>query len=292
MVAMRRFPGASELHANELSVLASVARPRRYPVGRALAIEGEPMNAISLLIRGAVEVRHPAGVVERADGHAAIGTLSTLARDARGLDCRATEDTLVLSVSLEDLEDVLEEVPSFLAHLLRYVVERGRVRPWLRPEATPRAGLSRTPPSERPFDLVERIFHLRTSPPFARASIDAVAALADVAREVRLVAGRSLFRRGEAANTAFLLVTGELDVESAGTRARYVPGDLVGDTEMFSTGAHEDEAKAAGPVVLLALDRGPLLDVCEDHVDLGIELLRWESAAVLAGRAGGAAAET
>ena len=181
VVALRKFPGAAELHASELSVLASVARPRRLGAHELLAREGIVLHAIALVVEGELVVRREVERVERARPGTAIGVLEALARDPRGVECEASEPALVLSVSLEDLEDVFEEVPSFLVRLVGWLGGLALDRNVFHSSASARPAVKAVAIPERALDLVERILHLRTCPAFASATIDAVAALAHVA---------------------------------------------------------------------------------------------------------------
>lgn len=286
MVAMRRLPGAAGLHASELSVLASVARPRQMRQGEALAREGTALHAIFLVLEGEVTVRSRGEVVARARAGDTIGALSALARDPDGLDCEAVGDALVLSISLEDLEDVFEEVPNVLVQLTSHVARRVLALRLLRDGGPKRLQVGPALLPERPLDLVERILHLRGCPVFANVPIDAVAALADVARESRVAAGEPLWRRGAAASALLLVVSGELDVVlDTGTRTTLRPGDLAGEAEVLAGAPRPTEAVARTPLVVFSIEREALLDTWEDHLDLGVELLRDACARLVAAAA-------
>lgn len=289
LVAMRSFPGAVELHANELSVLASVARPRRLGRGEVLAREGHVVPAIFVVIEGEVVVRRSGQTIERAGPGTAVGVLYALSRDPRGLDCHAGEGALVLQIAIDDLEDVFEELPIVLVRMVGHVARRALALGLLRasggsaspPPRTPLASAPSLP--TRPLDLVERILFLRRCGAFQGASIDAVAALANIAGEVRVAAGDPLWRRGDAAGSLFVVVAGELEVTLAGGAGITLrAGDLAGENELLAGEPHPSDALARGSVVALAIERDALLDSWEDHTDLGVELLREASTALLA----------
>jgi len=281
VVALRRFPGAAELHASELAVLASVARPRRLAARELLAREGTAPNAIVLVLEGEVAVRRRGDLVERARPGSAIGVLEALARDPRGLECVAEEPALVLSVSLEDLEDVFEEVPSFLVRLVGWVGRLALQRDVYHSADVSRVHAKPVVVPDRPLDLVERILHLRNCPAFAKATIDAVAALADVAGEVRVAPEDALWRRGSPSTSIFVIVAGELEVTLDGATHAMHAGDLAGQLEAFASAPHPTDAVARSPLVALSIEREALFDTWEDHTDLGVELLRDANSAVL-----------
>jgi CRP-like cAMP-binding protein len=286
LVAMRSFPGAAELRASELSVLASVARPRRLASGEVLAREGRPLPGISVVLEGEVVVSSLGETIETARAGRVIGLIRALARDPRGLECRACSEALVLQIAIEDLEDVFEEAPVVLArviaHVARYALELSVLHESRHPAPRIRAGSL----PARPLDLVERILMLRRCPAFAGASIDAIAALAEVAREARAPAGGALWRLGTEPAALFVIVAGELDVlVASGASATLRDGDLAGAPEVLAGAAHPSDAVAREPVIALAFARDALLDLREDHTDLGLELLR-DASAALVGRAG------
>lgn len=284
LVALRAFPGAAHLSSAELVALSSIAEPLRFGKGARLIRADEQTAALFLCVEGRLRVRRD-GVAgdETLEAGGIVGEAHALARDARGLECQADTDAVVLRIGIEDLEDVFEDHPAVLALTARELARRavGEGLATLSPPARRRAldgeRSPSQPPLDGPLDLVERILFLRGLSVLGGASLDGVAALAASAGEVRREPGEALFRPGEPSASFYVVLSGSVVLRPAGGGARRVEahrGETVGELECVADLPRSFEARADAVVVALELGRDPMLDAWEDHVTLGIEHLR------------------
>ena len=94
--------------------------------------------------------------------------------------------------------------------------------------------------------------------------------LIEVGEPISKYPGTHLFKEGEAATSAFLLQSGEVDLyrTSGGTRrvvARVGGGSVLGDIAMFGGGVYISSAQAIGRVKAYRLDRDRLLPQLAHH---------------------------
>jgi CRP-like cAMP-binding protein len=276
LVALRGFPGAADLATSALAVLASVARPARLAAGGVIAPIARPLTRIAIVVEGELALRCGDVTVDHAGPGRAVGAAHAFARDERDLTIVAVRDALLLLLSMEDLEDVFEEVPALLVRAVRVSAQRALERP---PPDGAGAAITASSLPLRPLDLVERIVALRRCPAIGAAAIDSVAALANAAREVRFPSGEVPWRAHDPARTFLVIAAGAIAVSGGDGASRTLrAGDLVGHVETLAGAARGSDAVATEKVVALEIDRDALHDVWEDHVDLGLEILRDVSA--------------
>lgn len=276
LVAMRAFPGWSELTASELAALAGAATPRWIPAGVRLFEEGAPVTTLYVVIRGELAVYRGGVELGRYGPHTGVGGLAAFARDPRGYECRALADTLALELDLEDLEEIFEDRFGVLVQVLAELARESiRVRRRLAPHAgfPARASGGEQCPA-RPLDLVERIFFLRRNFAFAPGRIDSVAALAKCATEVRVEKGAPLWRFGDPADALLAVVCGTVGARAPdGLSFAFGAGDLVGGLDALGEVPRWFDASAGDGLVALRVERDVALDVWEDHPDLGLDVL-------------------
>jgi CRP-like cAMP-binding protein len=130
------------------------------------------------------------------------------------------------------------------------------------------------PPSEARLrdglQPVEKVLVLEEMPVFSRASSDQLAALASIAREIKLVPGEYLFREGDAP-ALHIVLEGELTLEplAEGAPMRALAGDAVGVYEMLGGLEHTGwRGRASQPGVVLRLEREALFELLADQIDL------------------------
>jgi hypothetical protein len=185
----------------------------------------------------------------------------------------------VLEVAMEDLEDVVEEVPAVSFELARHVGRRAHALRE-RSERPAAAALPLVLPP-RPLDLVERLIVLRRCDALAGVHIDALADLASIATELKIAPGERAWSAGDAPAALVVLAAGELTVEERGVPVRLGPGDMAGEVEVLAGQGWTSSAVARAPTLLVVLAADPLLDLWEDHPGVGLALLRNVAASVL-----------
>lgn len=274
---LSKLPLFGSLPAAELTVLAQHTEERHFSRGHVLLAEGEPVPAIYALVDGVVSVSRRGRAFREFHAGDAVGVIGMLARTEEGVRAVAGSELTSLELGAEALDDIFEDHFSILSHVMR-----GTAR-LLRAELSALegdAGFSKSPTHTlacpaRELDLVERILVLQRSLPFAEASLTGLSELAHRATEVRLDQGEQLWATGEVATRALVLICGSVVTsgERSRQRVRFSAGDAVGIIDALAREPRSYQAVAEQPIVGLELDRGSLLDLFEDHFEMGVSCL-------------------
>lgn len=275
LMYLRTLPLFGSLPSEELAVLAEHTRERFYRRGRALLRGDQPVDAIHLLVRGEVQVRHQGHLVRTFRSRDAVGVMALLARSHEAVDAIALEDVISLELRGEVLYEIFEERFSMLFHVLQATCRLLRHERLQMPAGgySRTAGEGMTCPT-RPLDLVERTFFLRRSLPFAKSSLLGLGQMARHLREVRLDPRAPVWSIGDDATHILLLVCGRVRCRTEeGETFRFGGGDGLGMIDMLAERPRWYDACAEHPIVALELERELLLDVLEDHVDVAMDCL-------------------
>jgi CRP-like cAMP-binding protein len=175
----------------------------------------------------------------------------------------ATSKTRTLTLGADELGEVLEDNFGLLRALLRDLAGR------LVDAGAYRAPVSRSRPPQAQLTLVERLIVLRQHLPFDDGRLQAIAAVAHAAEELTWPGGLQIARAGEAAESAIIVLDGALQ---AGTRI-LSPGDAIGGLEMLARLRHPTDIVTLEPTRALRCSAATILDVLEDHTELGVAML-------------------
>lgn len=296
LVALRAFPGAHALGSPALVALASIAEPIEVKQGTTFVRPRERVGALYVVVEGAVRAvaRGRAGP-QRIEAQGVVGLAHALARDASGLECVAEVDTIMLQIDVEDLEDVFEDHPGALVLAARELSRRAMTEghDMLGVAQAPRRGGPGpfAPVLDRALDLVERLLFLRSHPVIGAASLDGAAVLASAAVEVRHRRGDVLWSAGAPSSSALYLLSGAVRVPAGKDARRVGPrearaGEALGELECIADLPRRASVTAIHDVHALVIERDAMLDAWEDHVGLGMEVLRALGASLVEDRAG------
>ena len=108
-------------------------------------------------------------------------------------------------------------------------------------------------------------------PVFACLDEDALHLIAFAAETRRLAAGETLFRRGDAADTAVLVVSGALtlegDASKPAARRTAGPGTLLSESALLAPGHRSATASAGQSSIVLSIPRSLMLRVLKAYPD-------------------------
>jgi CRP-like cAMP-binding protein len=275
--ALRWMFGPNGPPTGALAAIAQLTTAVRIPRGTVLGREGTPFSTVYLLIEGELRASRNGKPYGTFGPRNSLGFLSTLARDRRGFSCEASADTVALSMRAEDLLEVLEDHFELMYSAARGLARDGiELRRAILPDAGFRAPIRRevaVPPS--PVELTERILYLRETFGLRRSYIDELAQLARAARETRYAPGASLWRSGEPATHAAILIAGSVRAASKeGAHFEFGAGDIVGALDTIGEQPRWFDAEAAEETVALTLEAEAMVDVWEDRPALGLDFLR------------------
>lgn len=124
------------------------------------------------------------------------------------------------------------------------------------------------------LDWLARSFGRPDYAPLSPADVDLIRSVGEV---VSKYPGTHLFKEGAAADAAFLVESGEVEVYRGSGQSRRVvsrvgPGSVLGDIAMFGDTPYISSAQAVGPVRAFRLDRAALLPELARHPAV---CLRW-----------------
>ncbi len=282
---LRSLMGFSTLSTEHLGFIAPLLEERWFAPGERLLEEGVPVGSIHLIVEGKVRVRRDGAAFRVFGPREAVGVFALFSGAQRGV--QATAETRVRTLALESatLREIFEERFDMFVHNLQtlaaLLIEERRMIP-------DNAGLSSTPvealgcPS-RELNLVERMFFLRRSRGFENAGVLSIAALAENVRERRVEAGELIWSEGDPAHEVGFLVNGAIagETEGSGQHFEFGPGDLFGASDAVSGGRRWYSTRARRTSAILVIPVSVLLDVFEDHMDLGMIFLSFFASRIL-----------
>ena len=285
MHALRRLFGSDAPLSNEaLAAISRLSRAQRVASQTVLARTGEPFRSVYLVIDGLLELSRDGQSLGLFGGGTGVGVISALAQDQTGFSCVALAESTLLVLRVEDLLEVMEDHFELMHGALRNLA--ADVIGWRR--SLPEAGfLDQAGPAclgcgEQPLGLVERIFYLRRTIGLERSYIDELAQLARASRELRCGAGTQLWSTGDRADHLVIVVDGAVQGETLeGARFQFGPGDILGNLDTIAGVPRWFDARAKRDLVALTLDSEAIVDVWEDHPDLGFAFLRMLSRLLL-----------
>jgi CRP-like cAMP-binding protein len=188
----------------------------------------------------------------------------------------ALTDTTTFEIEVSDFEEVLEESFALLLAALRGTL-RGALECRLQLPAD--AGYTAPPPeptrTTTELGLVERVLFLRRLNAFGSPRVEALAELAREMTEVAFRAGTQIWRVGEPAPYSLVVWSGVISaITETGQRFRFGPDSVVGGIDSIAAEPRWYIARAETDVVALRGEAALLMDVIEDHPDMGIAMLR------------------
>ncbi len=274
MLSLRQFKLFESADLDELATIAENLIETRVPAGTVLATAGTRLRALHLILEGRIETRpraHAWGPRQ------AFGALEVFAnREALHTTVAATE-LRTLHLSAADIGEVLEDNFGVLLATLRELASRVVA---LAPPP-PRAATMFTPGN--PLGLVERLILLRQQLPFTRARLQALATLAHASDEIMWPAHTVVVRAGDPATGGFIIVDGTMLATRSGsvTTELLEPGALVGHLETLAGLPHSATIETTLPVRALRSGSSAILDVLEDHTDVGLAMMATFAGALL-----------
>jgi CRP-like cAMP-binding protein len=274
---LRTFPAFAQLGAEDLALLAAIARERRFSAGEVMHRPGTPVTAFHMVFDGRVELYVDGTPVRVLEGRSVVGGLAALTRDPQGAHAVALTDSLALEFDTEDIEDVYEDNFSIVHGVIRGLATALRMSQMQAGGAQARRASRKlgTVSGERPLTLVDKMFFLRKTTNFSESSIEALAELAAASDERRFGAGTVLWRRGDAADYSLMIAAGTVACQpEQGDEFVYEGGWVIGGPDSLADKPRWYDARAASDVIALHLPRTALLDVLEDHTEMAMVLVR------------------
>ena len=117
------------------------------------------------------------------------------------------------------------------------------------------------------MSLEDDIALLARAPLISLIDRDGLRLLAFAADKRRLAQGEALFRKGDRADSGFIVLEGEIGLDLAGGKPHTIarPGDLIGAVSLFAETERPANATARAPAVVMRLTRSVVGRVLEEY---------------------------
>ncbi|MBA3394225.1 MAG: cyclic nucleotide-binding domain-containing protein [Deltaproteobacteria bacterium] len=274
LLTVRQFPGFADAELSELATLAQNVVEHRFAAGARVVEANSRITSVHFVVEGrlmSTDGKQAWGAREP------FGALEVLAGRTSPVAVVAATDTRTLALATTDLAEILEDNYSVLASARRALARRLLDIHAGAPLASHHATRPHAPMAASPahgLGMVERLMVLRQQMPFAKCRIQALAALAQAAEEIRLPANTSLQRIGEAPDGVIVILEGAARATWPGLGSHVlVPGQSVGALETLAMVPHAHAVETVTAVRALRTPAAAVYDVMEDHTDFAINVL-------------------
>jgi CRP-like cAMP-binding protein len=282
LLALRGFSLLAALPASELALVARLSHERDLQPGERLAVAGESVHAVQLIVSGLVSLSRAGRPMSRAGGVETVGLLPLAAGVPHPFTAVATDAVHALEIEADLVAEVLEDDFGLFARILQLGAaaalaaspraEEDRPAGDLlqrRAEARELVAASRRPPPKlAPLDAAEKLLALRATALFRTLPVDGLAALAKRLQPVQLRPGAEL-RAPQGSPDVLLVVAGRV----ATTDGELAPGAAPGLLEALAGASRPMHLRALTPAQLLQTTIADLFDVLEDHHAMARALL-------------------
>jgi CRP/FNR family cyclic AMP-dependent transcriptional regulator len=114
------------LTPEQLSRIASVAREVRYPPGKTILESGRPLEALYVIVDGAVELLRNGDALHTARQNEVLGAWALFDDDPMPVEGRTLEDTRLLRIARDEFYDLLADNVEITAAIFSTLVKRFR----------------------------------------------------------------------------------------------------------------------------------------------------------------------
>ena len=247
---LRRAPGLESLNDDELRQIATYLTLETFLPGRTLYHLGDASKGLYILESGVVQVDRPEGLVDLSAGEV-LGLMEVVSDKDYLETAKAQTDLLVWSLSCEDFQTVVTEMPEIRAKLSQGL----------------RTSLSK---SDRSL-AIER---LRALPIFSSIDDSILEVVADRLLLRHTPAGEIVYAEGSAGDALYLVDSGRVEIISSVTRraevlARLGAGGFFGEMALLTGKSRTTGARTVDDTNLWALYRTDFDELVATYPALG-----------------------
>lgn len=276
VLALRSSPTLRGLSLAQTAAMARPCRAVSFSSGESLEIGTGALDAVAVIVHGGARAIGE-GTEERVMEGELAGLLTLAARKEGGTNLVFEQDTLVLALAYDDLEELCERhfplVAALLAHVARRSLDQIVHLPsgaWLGEDAVVSMGRL-----EERLNLIQRMAALAGSPAFPASQMDAISELARHVTEVAHSPGEELWKPGDRADDFLLVLAGAVRCETGhGWHLHGGRGSTVGEYEALAEVERRFRALAVRGVKALRIELGPFYDILEDHITMAMAFLQ------------------
>ena len=114
------------LPSEELAQIAEIAEEQPLAKGDQVFAEGEPGDALYLIVEGKVRAHQGDKELARMEVRDVFGEISVLDSEPRSATITAVEDTVLLKIGRDDFRDILAERPEIAMGVMKVLTRRLR----------------------------------------------------------------------------------------------------------------------------------------------------------------------
>ena len=115
-----------DLPSEELAQIAEIAEEQQLASGDQVFAQGEPGDALYLIVEGKVKVHLADRELARLGGRDVFGEMAVLDSEPRSASVTAVEDAVVLKIARDDFRDILGERPEIAMGVMKVLTRRLR----------------------------------------------------------------------------------------------------------------------------------------------------------------------
>ena len=114
------------LPGEELAQIAEIAEEQPFAAGEQVFAEGEPGDALYLVVEGAVKVHQGQRQLAHLGVRDVFGEMAVLDSEPRSASVTAVKDAVLLKIARDDFRDILQERPEIGMGIIKVLSRRLR----------------------------------------------------------------------------------------------------------------------------------------------------------------------
>lgn len=126
VIALEGVELLKNLSPEQLSRIASIARVVKYPPGKIVLDPAQPMDAMYVILDGAVEISRDSEALHVARQNDVLGSWALFDQAAMPVQAKTIEDTTLLRIARDDFHDLLSDNVEIMAAIFSTLVTRFR----------------------------------------------------------------------------------------------------------------------------------------------------------------------
>lgn len=264
----------------ELTQLLTIARQVQFRAGDHLFELGAPIERLYFITSGDVELVMPGQPGWRMGGSSGVGFLDFMMGRCHSRTCIARGDVRALEIDAADYGEYMQDHVDMATRTLSELSEG--LFDEILASSEPAAMLAQTAAPQGSGSnhggelLVERLLLLSRVPAFERASVQALANLAQKARVIHHAPGREIVTAGVRYDSISILIRGQVELGRVGHPPIRRGGiDLLCHVAELAAVPRRVSVRTVEACVVMRIDREELLDRMDEHFEVTRSLFAW-----------------
>ena len=126
VIALEAVELLKNLTPEQLSRIATIAREVKHPPGKVILDPKQPLDALYVIVDGAVELSRNGDVLDTAGQNDVLGAWALFDEDPMPVSAKTLEDTRLLRIGRDDFYDLLSDNVEITAAIFSTLVKRFR----------------------------------------------------------------------------------------------------------------------------------------------------------------------